>query len=89
MRIRRAFVTNSSSSSFVIAKRYLTPEQVQMILDHAEIGEQFKRPCRDEDEWQTEVTEHTIKGSTWMDNFDMYEFMELIGIDPDLAEWRD
>jgi hypothetical protein len=33
MKIRNGFVSNSSSSSFIIAKAYLTKDQVQAILD--------------------------------------------------------
>jgi len=34
MRIRQGFISNSSSSSFVIAKSYMTEEQIKEFRDH-------------------------------------------------------
>jgi hypothetical protein len=35
--------------------------------------------CR-EDPWDLTETEHSIRGSTYMDNFNMEHFLELIGV---------
>jgi hypothetical protein len=88
MKIRQDFVTNSSSSSFIIAKSALTSEQIKMIHNHDEIGEELGLYCYDEP-WAITETAHFIKGSTGMDNFDMSEFFEKIGIDNNLIEWGD
>lgn len=41
MKVRRGFVTNSSSSSFIIAKKYLTKNQILAIRNHKLLGEKL------------------------------------------------
>jgi len=94
MKIRKGFVSNSSSSSFVIAKKHLTEEQIWAIKNHGLVGEWFEvidNEMRDEDEeliihyfgdeWKIIVEEDSIRGLTWMDNFDMKWFLRRIGVD--------
>jgi len=33
------------------------------------------------------VNDDYVKGSTSMDNFDMYEYLENIGVDMDSVDW--
>ena len=42
MKIRDGFVSNSSSSSFVISKECLSTVQIEMIKDHIGVSKQFK-----------------------------------------------
>lgn len=86
MKIRTGFVSNSSSSSFVINKNYLSAEQIVLIKNHSEEGLKFDIPWA-EDAWFIEETENYIKGNTFMDNFDMRRFLERIGVDMDCVEW--
>lgn len=88
MKYRFGFVTNSSSSSFVISKNVLTPMQIEAIKYHIYLAskintDQFGRL----DEWHIRESEHFIGGSTNMDNFDMREFLNYIGIPNGAISW--
>ena len=76
MKTRKGFVSNSSSSSFVIERRYLSPWQIEQILNHSGSGLLHA----DTDPWKILDTEYDIGGFTGMDNFDMLSFLEGIGI---------
>jgi hypothetical protein len=83
MKLRTGFVSNSSSSSFVIKLKDLTEEQIAKIKKHAEIADDK------ENVWNIVETKTFIKGSTYMDNFDMCEYLhETVGIDDSLIEWK-
>jgi len=41
MKIRNGFISNSSSSSFILKKKNLTKEQIHKIHNHIEIAEQI------------------------------------------------
>jgi len=81
MKIRSGFVSNSSSSSFVIEKKYLSGEQMDKIRNHSKVGKELGLPNGDTDPWSIEETDDFIEGFTWMDNFNMEYFLEKIGID--------
>lgn len=86
MKIRQGFVSNSSSSSFIISKKELSAEQIGKIENHIEYATEnfpnFKYTDAT-DSWAVEVTEEVVYVCTFMDNFDMYEFLLLIGVDDD------
>jgi hypothetical protein len=73
VKTREDFVTNSSSSSFIIRKTDLTEKQIQTIYDH----EGFACAM---DVWDISEDEETIFGQTSMDNFDMHEYFKKNGI---------
>jgi hypothetical protein len=85
MKIRYGFVSNSSSSSFVIKTKTLSAVQIEEILG---------KPSSDEDpydcwsEWQLRQDEHEIYGYTYMDNFSFNEKFKKMGIDH-LVKWED
>lgn len=84
MKIRDGFVSNSSSSSFLIKKKKLTESQKLMIYNHISCAEDLGMYVGEGNNW--DVEEREIDGEvyislfTWMDNFDMYEFLKKIGI---------
>ena len=86
MKYRLDFVTNSSSSSFIISKKYLDKDQIKAIYLHSELGEKLGIDYY-KDSWSIDENETFISGYTYMDNFDFYEFLEQIDVDMDKVEW--
>jgi hypothetical protein len=80
MKIRNGFVSNSSSSSFVIHDVDVTFEQ-RLLIEYA---------CQLMiTGWTYERTYGSIIGYTDMDNFDMGEYMEKIGVPSDKIRWAE
>ena len=89
MKIKCDFITNSSSCSFTIAKRYLNEMQIMAIKDHIEFAHLLsqKNPDWDfgwADEWKVTEFDDRLDLDTSMDNFDMSFFLKCIGV-PDEA----
>ena len=78
MKIRAGFVSNSSSSSFVLDASKLTAEQIAKIDNHSEEGAKLNIMWAD-DAWGVTHVGGTILLGTTMDNFDMEYFLEAIG----------
>ena len=80
MKIRSGFVSNSSSSSFIIPLYKISEEQKNMIYNHIEIGKKIDEKLQEEgkelryewyEEWKIYEDEFSICCSTSMDNFDL------------------
>lgn len=93
MKVRNGFVSNSSSSSFMILKNNLTEEQIEKIKNHIDVVSK-KRKYFDEihffdedDAWTITESELCIAGQVWMDNFDMRCFLSKIGVEEEYVDW--
>jgi len=90
MKIKQGFISNSSSSSFIISKYDISAAQLVMIFDHARLGKVLRvGDCSDEDAWYIHDDDYHVMGSTFMDNFNMFEFLSKIGVPEDKIEWGD
>lgn len=87
MKVRIGFVTNSSSSSFLIAKKYLDEDQIKAIREHEALGKSLGMWDSWSYVWDINENEDFISGYTFMDNFSMYNFFEKIGISNRFIKW--
>jgi len=93
--VRQGFVSNSSSSSFIINKSDITEKQIYQIKNHIGVSNQLKKKSGFEnlfqfndpgEAWDIHETEETISGYTPMDNFQMDELFEAIGVSRDVCQ---
>lgn len=104
MKIRNGFVSNSSSSSFVVFKDALSESQKDMIINCIDWIDIFiKRDEEndnvdnvknrfeyyDSDPWRIIEHKDYIFGETSMDNFSMYDYFDYINVDQDFVNWDD
>ena len=76
MKIRSGFVSNSSSSSFILNKEHMTEEQITAVLHY----HRFIDDDEDFDGWVVTEEEEYIRGYTIMDNGYMDEYFKKINL---------
>lgn len=96
MKIRNGFVSNSSSSSFVILKRYLSEEQINKTFNYYKVIKKYLKKHPDSNKfeyfdnyWVIKDFEDFIFGETSMDNLDFSEFFNVINVDNKYACYDD
>ena len=79
MKIRNGFVSNSSSSSFILVKNEISKQQLEKIINHE--SECDKYGYEEGDFWDITINDEMVIGNTSMDDFDMYSFLIDLNID--------
>lgn len=84
MKIRNGFVSNSSSSSFVVSLDKLSGRDLARLLDYPSNNESYS------DYWNISVNlnANILRGSTAMDNGNLSEFCQAYNITCDGFEWE-
>lgn len=87
MKIRNGFVSNSSSSSFVIPLKNITNKQLKMIKSYEVKAKKLRLKYWDSP-WEIKIENEFVYGYTDMDNFDMEYYLEsVVKIPNDKIRW--
>lgn len=77
MKTRIGFVSNSSSSSFVVKKEGLSGKDIKLIDKWDELAKSdYPHDKKYIDDWHMTEDDEEYKFSTYMDNFNLIEYFE-------------
>lgn len=89
MKTRNGFVSNSSSSSFIVIREKVTKKQEDHIRNHISFAKLKKwdndglPDINESYAWDVTFSDDRIELYTFMDNFRMGEFLKFIGVPDD------
>lgn len=89
------FISNSSSASFVIDMKMLTPGQINKIYNHLlwgirlGIDKHHKYKVTMSDQWSLLIDNDKIVGTTSMTNFDIRWFLKKIKVPEKAIKYED
>lgn len=91
MKYRKSFITNSSSSSFVIDLSELTPYTIEVFKNPSLVEDQLIPTCdmtreeymKEASKWDIREENGKLYGYTTMDNFDYSQIFYICGLDWD------
>ena len=90
MKIRLGFVGNSSSSSFLIDKAYLSRNMIERIEQHATSPEFMASGNDKDDAWAVYEEDDHLRVCTSMDNFDMEDFLiNAVSVPEKALKWSE
>ena len=87
MKIRNGFVSNSSSSSFVVSLSKLCDRDLDILLEYETVA---RKNGEYNDSWNIVVDDNKgiVRGFTSMDNDDLSEYLENNKVDTSLFVWE-
>ncbi len=90
MKNRSGFVSNSSSSSFIVNLNELTAREALRLMEYPSAVVESAEQRGWKDSWTIEVNldQNRISGWTAMDNGDLGEYLEKWGIDDKKFSWE-
>lgn len=81
MKTKNDFIRGGSSCSFIISKSDLTSSQIKQIFNYEEVATEFG--LRYVGEWVITDLKDDIKFYTRTDDFDMLNYLNMIGVGKD------
>lgn len=95
MKVRNGFVSNSSSSSFVVRIDDINTDQLDKLFHHIDnidllknvISVEYLSLLHKHDAWKLIRTQDFIIGETIQNNFPMDKFLKVIGIKESNVFW--
>ena len=82
MKLKTAFISNSSSCTIIIQLKDISDEHLCKIVNHIDYSDEqgWSDLYYDKwDEWRVDIRDNDIVLHTSMDNFSMVDFLERIG----------
>ena len=77
MKTRNGFVSNSSTSSFVIAKSYMTPQQIKEFIKILENNEMDETSIQETKSYFVgEISQHDETIISWLQQQKLYQYVE-------------